>query len=150
MTTNFASGFSFDFNAVSVNDNPIDEFPFDAPLAAVISDVRYKNLAKKDSGEEKIRLVITQKVYHDNKEGSFDTIISPNQAYILKQYLVAVGVDANDLSGQPLDEDGLRGLLMDRSVTLTMQEREWDGKKYRNFKKVSEYGGEAVSDDIPF
>lgn len=142
--------FSFDFSAVSVNDNPIDTFPNDVPLAAVISGVAYKNLAKKDSGEEKIRLVITQDVYYNNEKGSFDTIISEKQAYILKQYLVAAGVDTAQWSGHALDEESLQGALLGRSVSLTTQEREWNGKTYRNFKTVKEYEGDTPSDDLPF
>ena len=148
--TTFSSGFSFDFNKVSVNDNPIDEFPFDQPLDAVITWVGYKNLARKGSNEEKIRLIISQDVYYNGKVGKFETIISEQQGYILKQYLIAAGVDADGLSGQLLDEDGLSGLLVGRSVSLTMTEREWNGKKYRNFKRVTEYRGEPVNDDPPF
>lgn len=141
MTTFSNAAFSFDFNSVSVNDNPIDTFPFDVPLAAIITGVAYKNLAKKDSGEEKIRLVITQDVYHNSETGSFDTILSEKQAYILKQYLVAVGVDTSAWSGHALDEDALQHALVGRTVSLTMQEREWNGKMYRNFKRVQEFQG---------
>ena len=148
--TTFAAGFAFDFNSVSVNDNPIDTFPLDTPLAAIITDVRYKNLAKKDSGEEKIRLVITQKVYHNNEEGTFETIISDKQAYILKQYLMVAGVDANTLSGQQLDEESLRDTLKDTAFMLTMSENQWNGKTYRNFKRATEYTGAELPSDLPF
>lgn len=146
------ASFAFDFNAVSVSDNPIDSFPFDTPLAAIITGVAYRNLAKKGSGEEKIRLVVTQKVYHDNQEGTYDTIISPNQGYLLKQYLVAVGVDANALSNQSLDQEGLESALKDNAITITFTENEYNGKKYRSVRRVTEYGGEAMTtgDALPF
>lgn len=138
--TQFANtGFSFDFAAVTVDENPIETFPFDTPLAAEITKVEYKNLAKKDSGEEKIRLIITQNVHFNGEVGRYETIISDKQAYILKQYLIAAGVNANDLSGQPLDGDSLSSALVGTALMLTTTEREWNGRMFRNFKSAKPY-----------
>lgn len=153
--TQFANaGFSFDFAAVSVDENPIENFPYDTPLAAEITKVEYKNLAKKDSGEEKIRLIITQNVHFNGEVGRYETIISPNQAYILKQYLVAVGVNANELSGQSLDGDALASVLVGNALMLVTTQREWNGRQFRNFKSAKAYDTTTpelnTDEDMPF
>ena len=143
------SPFAFSFSSVSIDGNEIDSFPYNEALAATITKVAYKNLAKKDSSEEKIRLIISQTVYWGDKEAGYDTIISPNQAYLLKSYMVAVGVDANALTDQVLDEEGLTSELVGKSLTLTFQEREWQGKSFRNVGKIAAYV-DSTTDGAPF
>lgn len=145
--------FKFDFSKIQVSDNPIQDAPRNVPLPATIKNVEYKDLAKKGSGESKPRLIITQEVMFDDKVGRFETIISPNQGYILKGYLLAVDVDADALSGQPMDEEGLQSTLVGSSVALTLEDREWNGKTFLNFKRVASYDNAVVDDneqDLPF
>lgn len=149
MTNSTLSPFQFDFSSVSIGGNEIDSFSYNVPLAATITAVAYKNLAKKDSGEENIKLVITQDVFEGDKVAQYDTIISAKQAYLLKSYMVACGVDANALSNQVLDEDGLKSELEGKTLIISFETREWQGRTFRNVKKIAPYV-DATESDMPF
>lgn len=150
MTMKMPNAFSFNFAEISVSDNPINDAPRNVPLPSVIKKVEYRNLAKKGSGEEKVRLVITQEVSWDDQKGRFETIISEKQGYILKSYFSAIGMDADALTNQALDEEGLSETFVGKPVSLTLEDREWQGKSYLNFKRVTKYEDSVVEDAPPF
>lgn len=142
------NAFSFDFSTITVGDNPVNDFPVDVPLPARITGVEYRDMnAKKQTTEKKIRLVISQQVWFGQESGTYETYISEKQGYLLKAYLGAVGIGTKGLDNQPLDAESLAEVLVGHGISITFQDREWEGKSFRNVKRVGAINQEEVPSD---
>ena len=128
---------SFDFDKVTSGLNAND-IPVEVPLSALVNTVELKEF----NGVQKF--VFNHTIFIDpndeSKTVSFNSFIGPNHAWLLAQYLEAVGQDFRSLTGVDIDEDTLTRLLVDEPLTIIFRDNEYNGKKNKQVKRVSAGG----------